>query len=190
MANNQTAQERGPRSARPPLDRAPRLSGGTGQEEVRDDTCDCVLHRRGASTKEAEKRARRLSQKCKNRPVGRSSYSSHTWWMSYFQRTTALGQCQSLVFTHSICYRGYMVHSVKNATEENMPSDERMSIDERRKYLKLVAPRYSTAGRSERSGLLTEMTAVTGRVHSSKKLPGQLDINKPCASSCHTTTVT
>ena len=43
-----------------------------------------------------------------------------------------------------------------------MPSDERMNIDERRKYLKLVAPRYSTAGRSERSRLLTEMTAVTG----------------------------
>ena len=43
-----------------------------------------------------------------------------------------------------------------------MPNDERMSIDERRKYLKLVAPRYSTGGRSERSGLLTEMTAVTG----------------------------
>jgi len=55
-----------------------------------------------------------------------------------------------------------MVHSVRNVTEGIMRSDERMSIDERRKYLKLVAPRYSTAGRSERSGLLTEMTAVTG----------------------------
>jgi len=43
-----------------------------------------------------------------------------------------------------------------------MPSDDRMSINERRKYLKLVAPRYVKAGRVERSGLLTEMAAVTG----------------------------
>lgn len=43
-----------------------------------------------------------------------------------------------------------------------MSNDDRMSIDERRKYLKLVAPRYLGAGRGERSGLLTEMGAVTG----------------------------
>jgi len=43
-----------------------------------------------------------------------------------------------------------------------MPDDERMSIDERRKYLRLVAPRYAKAGRVERSGLLTEIAAVTG----------------------------
>jgi hypothetical protein len=43
-----------------------------------------------------------------------------------------------------------------------MPDDERMSIDERRKYLRLVAPRYAKAGRAERSGLLTEIVAVTG----------------------------
>ncbi len=43
-----------------------------------------------------------------------------------------------------------------------MPSDEKMSVDERRKYLKVVAPRYAKAGRSERSALLTEMRAVTG----------------------------
>ena len=43
-----------------------------------------------------------------------------------------------------------------------MPSGERMSIDERRKCRKLVAARYSMAGRSERSRPLTEMTAVTG----------------------------
>ncbi|MFQ5861278.1 MAG: integrase [Dehalococcoidia bacterium] len=43
-----------------------------------------------------------------------------------------------------------------------MPSDEKMSVDERRKYLRLVAPRYRRAGRAERSGLLTEMEAVTG----------------------------
>ena len=43
-----------------------------------------------------------------------------------------------------------------------MPSDERMSVDERRKYLKLVARRYLKAGRRDRSELLTEMEAVTG----------------------------
>jgi hypothetical protein len=45
-----------------------------------------------------------------------------------------------------------------------MPSDERMSIDEKRKYLRLVAPRYARAKRRERSELLTEMAAVT-RLH-------------------------
>ena len=43
-----------------------------------------------------------------------------------------------------------------------MPSEEKMSVDERRKYLKLVAPRYAKAGRAERGALLTEMVAVTG----------------------------
>ena len=43
-----------------------------------------------------------------------------------------------------------------------MPDDERMSIDERRKYLRLVAPRYARAARMERSRLLTEIAAVTG----------------------------
>ena len=43
-----------------------------------------------------------------------------------------------------------------------MPSDDKMSVDERRKYLKLVASRYAQAGRTERSALLTEMGAVTG----------------------------
>jgi hypothetical protein len=36
-----------------------------------------------------------------------------------------------------------------------------MSVDERRKYLKLVAPRYTRARRRERSKLLTEMGNVT-----------------------------
>ena len=43
-----------------------------------------------------------------------------------------------------------------------MPNDEKMSIDERRKYLKLVAPRYARAKRRGRSELLTEMGSVTG----------------------------
>ncbi len=37
-----------------------------------------------------------------------------------------------------------------------MRSDERMNIDERRKYLKLMAGRYMEAGRLERGRLLTE----------------------------------
>lgn len=42
-----------------------------------------------------------------------------------------------------------------------MPSDEKMSADERRKYLRIVAPRYARARRAERSRLLTEMGEVT-----------------------------
>ena len=43
-----------------------------------------------------------------------------------------------------------------------MPSEDKMSVDERRKYLKLVASRYAKARRKERSALLSEMAAVTG----------------------------
>ncbi len=43
-----------------------------------------------------------------------------------------------------------------------MPSEEKMSVDERRKYLKLVVPRYVRAERRERNKLLTEMGEVTG----------------------------
>lgn len=43
-----------------------------------------------------------------------------------------------------------------------MPIDDRMTVNERRKYLKLVVPRYARAGRVERGALLTEMAAVTG----------------------------
>jgi len=41
-------------------------------------------------------------------------------------------------------------------------ADGEMSVDERRKYLKLMAKRYLGADREERGGLLTEMGAVTG----------------------------
>lgn len=43
-----------------------------------------------------------------------------------------------------------------------MPDDDKMSIDERRKYLRLVARRYAKAKRTERGRLLTEMEEVTG----------------------------
>lgn len=43
-----------------------------------------------------------------------------------------------------------------------MPDNERMSVNERRKYLKLVMPRYGQSRRKERGELLTEMGEVTG----------------------------
>jgi hypothetical protein len=43
-----------------------------------------------------------------------------------------------------------------------MAVDGEMSVDERRKYLKLMAKRYLGADREGRGGLLTEMEAVTG----------------------------
>ena len=54
------------------------------------------------------------------------------------------------------------------------PRDE-MSIDERRKYVKLVAPRYQQAKRKERSQLLSEMEQVSKlhRKHLIRLLNGQ-----------------
>ena len=43
-----------------------------------------------------------------------------------------------------------------------MPTEEPMTVNERRKYLNLRKPRYQTASRSEQSALLTEMEQVTG----------------------------
>ena len=42
-----------------------------------------------------------------------------------------------------------------------MPIDDKMTVNERRKYLKVMRPRYGRAGRAERSVLFTEMEAVT-----------------------------
>src|SRR5579863_2509515 len=44
---------------------------------------------------------------------------------------------------------------------EAMPAQDEMTIDERRKYLKLMTSRYRQAKRKERSQLLTEMEQVT-----------------------------
>src|SRR2546428_5716095 len=44
---------------------------------------------------------------------------------------------------------------------EAMPMQDEMTIDERRKYVKLMYPRYQKANRQERSRLLTEMEPVT-----------------------------
>ncbi len=43
---------------------------------------------------------------------------------------------QEHVFTHLKCYRGGKVLSKENVTEGAMSTEESMSIDERRKYLK------------------------------------------------------
>ena len=43
-----------------------------------------------------------------------------------------------------------------------MPTDDKMTVNERRKYLRLMSPRYAKADRAGRGGLLTEMEAVTG----------------------------
>ena len=43
-----------------------------------------------------------------------------------------------------------------------MPTTDEMTLDERRKYLKRMKPRYTAADREERSRLLTEMEQVTG----------------------------
>src|SRR5256885_9408348 len=43
-----------------------------------------------------------------------------------------------------------------------MPTEDEMSVSERRKYLKRMKGRYVAARRKERSQLLTEMQQVTG----------------------------
>ena len=56
-----------------------------------------------------------------------------------------------------------------------MPPQDEMTIDERRKYLKLMAPRYQQAKRTERSQLLSEMEHVSKlhRKHLIRLLNGQ-----------------
>jgi hypothetical protein len=43
-----------------------------------------------------------------------------------------------------------------------MPTEDQMTVNERRKYLKLMRPRYQKANRGEQSDLLSEMEQVTG----------------------------
>ncbi len=52
-----------------------------------------------------------------------------------------------------------------------MPSNGRMNINERRKYLKLVRSRYVQSGRKERSQLLTEMGQDTLKLTRRKPQP-------------------
>jgi hypothetical protein len=43
-----------------------------------------------------------------------------------------------------------------------MPTEDKMTVNERRTYLKVMKPRYLNAKRKERSALLSEMEQVTG----------------------------
>jgi hypothetical protein len=43
-----------------------------------------------------------------------------------------------------------------------MSTDEKMTVDERRKYLRTMRKRYEEVGRKTRGRLLDEMEAVTG----------------------------
>jgi hypothetical protein len=56
-----------------------------------------------------------------------------------------------------------------------MPTQNEMTIDERRKYVKRMAPRYQQAKRTERSQLLSEMEQVSKlhRTHLIRLLNGQ-----------------
>ena len=57
-----------------------------------------------------------------------------------------------------------------------MSSQERMTIQERIKYLRIMQRRYAGAGRGEKSGLLDEMEEVTGldRKTLIRKMKGRL----------------
>ena len=58
-----------------------------------------------------------------------------------------------------------------------MPTEDKMTIDERRKYLRTMKKRYIKAARKERSRLLDEMEAVTGlhRKSLSRLMNGSLE---------------
>ena len=73
-----------------------------------------------------------------------------------------LSQRQPSVFTHAKRYGSGIVHSNDNVTEGTMPNEEKMSINERRKYLRLIKKRYLKASKFERGRLLDEMEAITG----------------------------
>jgi hypothetical protein len=55
-----------------------------------------------------------------------------------------------------------MVQSNDNVTEGTMPHKDRMTIDERYKYLRIRQKLYRLASRKERSRMLNEMEQVTG----------------------------
>jgi hypothetical protein len=55
-----------------------------------------------------------------------------------------------------------MIPSNDNVTEGKMTTEDRMTIDERYKYLRKMKSRYVNANRKERGRLLDEMQAVTG----------------------------
>src|SRR5512135_98505 len=74
--------------------------------------------------------------------------------------TTVCARCKEAVFSHVKCYRRGIVLSNDNVTGETMPADDKMTIDERRKYLHQMQKRYRGADRQIREQLLDEMEHV------------------------------
>jgi hypothetical protein len=56
-----------------------------------------------------------------------------------------------------------MIPPNDNVTGGKMPTDDKMTIDEERKYLRKMQKRYSQSDREQRGQLLDEMEAVTGK---------------------------
>ena len=86
---------------------------------------------------------------------GQSSVELHTDY------STKSGRCQMIVFVHLKYHQRGRVHS-NNVTEGTQRAEERMTIDERFRYLRLVRQRYVKAHRKEPGVLLTEMERATG----------------------------
>jgi len=88
---------------------------------------------------------------------------------------------KSPVFTQVKCYWWGIVHSNDKATDGTMPSDEKMTIDERRKYLRRMQVCDAQANQDERSHLLDEMEAVTERHRKNliRLLKGDLERRPP-----------
>jgi hypothetical protein len=68
---------------------------------------------------------------------------------------------KSAVFPQVKCYRDDIIPSKENVTEGAMSIEDRMTVDERRKYLRKMQKRYRKADRKERGRLLDEMAIVT-----------------------------
>jgi hypothetical protein len=68
--------------------------------------------------------------------------------------------CQSAVFPHAKCYRDGIIPSNVNVIDGAMVVEDKMTIDERRKYLRKTLELYHEANRKERSHLLDEMETV------------------------------
>jgi hypothetical protein len=68
---------------------------------------------------------------------------------------------QEHVFPHPKCYRDGIIPSKENVTGGTMSIEDKMTIDERRKYLRKMQERYLQADRVEQGQLLDEMEAVT-----------------------------
>lgn len=64
-------------------------------------------------------------------------------------------------FYHLKSNRGIMVLSKDNLPERAVAMEERMNIEERYKYLRMMQPRYRQAGRKEKGRLLSETEEMT-----------------------------